>query len=111
MGHSFADIEESLSLERGGGIDTLEELADLGILHREFLNRVNLCPKCACCQVNFRETCPVCQSLDLDVERILLHFACAYSGVESEFEHGLELVCPKCRVQLEQLGQDVDLGL
>jgi hypothetical protein len=107
-GHSCPEIEESLALPRGGGLETLDELAHLGILKREFLNKINLCPRCERCQINFRETCPTCESLDLDVERILHHFACAYQGLESEFQQGLELVCPKCHLELRQLGQDFE---
>ena len=43
-----------------------------------------------------------------EIERMIQHFRCSYSGLESEFVEGLELVCPKCSRKLDTLGQDFD---
>lgn len=108
LGWRFARIEEQLELERGGGVEVLEELADLGLLKRELAGHVHVCTKCRHFHVNYRETCPGCSSVDNEVERLLHHFHCAYTGLESEFQRGIDLVCPRCRRKLFQLGQDFD---
>jgi hypothetical protein len=108
MGHIHADVDERLELPPGGSFPVLEELADLGLLQRELVNRVHLCADCSRCQINFREQCPSCESIDLQLESLVHHFRCGYTGLESEFVNGFELFCPKCRRQLFQLGQDFD---
>lgn len=108
LGHSCPAIDESLGLPPGGGLIVLASLAEHGLLRTELHNRIHTCPDCGRCQLNFRETCPICGSFDLEVERLIHHFSCAYSGLESEFQQGFELVCPKCRKTLDRLGQDFE---
>ena len=107
-GHSFQAIEDALSLAPGKGLEMLEDLADLGLLQRELFNRIHLCPHCDVCHLNFRESCPVCGAIDVEIERMIHHFHCGYVGLESEFSKGIELVCTKCRQRLDQLGQDFE---
>ena len=107
-GHALRDVEEALGLELGDSLELLEDLADLGLLKRELFNHVNLCPHCSACQINFREACPSCRTLEISIERLVHHFACAHVGPESEFSNGIDLVCPKCERVLHQLGQDFD---
>ena len=108
LGHAVPEVDERLGVAPGEGLNVLEDLADLGLLERELHNRIHVCPKCRRCQLNMREACPVCSSIDLDIERLIHHFHCAYSGLESEFENDLDLTCPKCRKPLRQLGQDFE---
>jgi len=107
-GHSFAAIEDALALAPGQGLTMLEDLADLGLLQRELFNRIHLCPHCGVCHLNFRESCPSCGSIEVEIERLIHHFHCGYVGLESEFSQGLDLICPKCRQRLDQLGQDFE---
>lgn len=107
-GHAFPEIEGPLGLSVGGAFELLEDLADRGLLDRTLHNTVHLCPHCSHCQINFRECCPVCDTIDVRIEGLVHHFRCAYVGVESEFQSGVELVCPKCRKRLDQLGQDFE---
>ncbi|HEU4418038.1 MAG TPA: hypothetical protein VFT55_03815 [Planctomycetota bacterium] len=108
IGHGYPNADRTLGVQTGEARTVLEELAELGLLRRELHNRVHVCPKCNRCQLNFRETCQNCDSLLLHIERLIHHFACAYIGLESEFVRGIEMVCPKCRNRLHQLGQDFD---
>lgn len=108
IGHGYPNADRTLAVQTGEARSGLEELAELGLLRRELHNRVHVCPKCNRCQLNFRETCQNCDSLLLHIERLIHHFACAYIGLESEFVRGIEMVCPKCRNRLHQLGQDFD---
>lgn len=108
LGWVHPSVEKGLDLPPGGGIETLEQLADLGLLTRTLHSHVWACPRCRRYHVNYRETCIGCGSIDIGVERLVHHFHCAYTGLESEFVQGLELHCPRCRRQLHQLGQDFD---
>jgi hypothetical protein len=108
LGHSIEEVDRLLGVAPGFGLGTLEELADLGLLARSLENVVHACASCGTWQINFRETCPACRSIDLDSERCLVHFACAYVGLESEFLSDGALVCPKCRATLSQLGADFE---
>lgn len=108
LGWRFPRIETELQLEPGGGFEVLEELADLGLLKRKLAGHVHVCSKCRHFHLNYRETCPGCGSVDNSIERLLHHFHCAYTGLEGEFQQGIELVCPRCRCKLFQLGQDFD---
>ena len=108
LGHAFPDVEALFGLPPGEGFDVLEDLADLGLVQRELHNRVHACPRCRRCQVNFREQCPSCDALEIRIEPLVHHFRCGYTGLESEYQQGLDLHCPKCRRQLFQLGQDFD---
>ncbi len=108
LGHRYPFAEEILELGPGPTVQALEELSDLGLFQRTLQNRVHVCSSCEECHLNFREECPRCDSIDLKVERVLHHFRCGYTGIESEFGSGLELSCPKCRRELFQLGQDFD---
>ncbi|MEM6570881.1 MAG: hypothetical protein AAF957_20885 [Planctomycetota bacterium] len=108
LGHSYPFASERLEADVETTLATLEDLADLGLLQRTLANRVHLCPSCERCQINFREQCTRCSSIDLSIERVLHHFRCGYIGIESEFRSGRDLVCPKCRRDLHQLGQDFD---
>lgn len=108
LGHTYPFACERLQTDARGATDTLEELANLGLLQRTLANRVHVCPSCENCQINFREQCTRCSSIDLSIERVLHHFRCGYTGIESEFKSGTDLVCPKCRHELRQLGQDFD---
>jgi len=108
LGHSCDIVDQHFDCEPGASLGELEDLADLGLLQRETFNRVHTCPNCEHCQINFREQCPSCASISLDRERIVHHFRCGYTGLESEFARDYDLVCPKCRKELFQLGQDFD---
>ncbi len=107
-GHTYPGVDDLLDAPAGRSLDVLEDLADLGLLTRDLTNVVHACPECRWCQLNFRETCPRCEAFDVRVERLLHHFSCGYTGLESEFIQGLDLTCPKCRNKLNQLGQDFD---
>ncbi len=108
LGHACPQLDSLLGLAPGGSLDVLEELADLGLLQRELSNLVHCCPRCQRGLLNLRQACPACASIDLSIERVLHHFACAWMGLESEFTQGFSLRCPKCHQELHQLGQDFE---
>ena len=108
LGHACPGVEHALRLQPGEGLAALEDLADLGLLSRELVNRVHVCPDCERAAINFRESCIDCGSLHIEVEPVLHHYRCAFTGLHSEFEQDLALVCPKCRRELYQIGRDFE---
>ena len=108
LGHGYPGAEQILKLDPDPTLATLEDLAELGLLSRELHNRVHVCPDCDTAAINFRETCIDCGSLRIEMEPVLHHFRCAYTGLQSEFEQDLALVCPKCRRELHQIGRDFE---
>ena len=71
-------------------------------------DRIHTCPSCEGNYLNFRETCPKCNSIDLKKEDVIHHFVCAYVGPASDFQQGDELICPKCSKRLRHIGIDFD---
>ena len=108
LGHRFPTIETAFGLTSGAGLELLEYLAELDLLGRELHNQVHTCPRCGHCQLNFREMCPACRSIDVRITRLILHFRCSYTAPEKLFESGMHLRCPKCQRRLNQLGQDFE---
>ncbi len=108
LGYAYRRVEAELSLAPGGGVGVLEELSDLSLLARELAGAVQVCPRCRHFHVHWRETCVGCGSIDIEIERLIHHFHCAYTGLEAEFQQGLDLHCPRCRRKLFQLGQDFE---
>ena len=83
-------------------------LCGQGLLQREFFDRFNVCARCNSARLHVREECSECRSSDLVEEPYLHHFKCAFQGPESQFRHGDDLVCPKCRRELSHFGFDYD---
>ena len=108
LGHAHHRLERHFDLRPGEAIRVLEDLADFGTLARKLSNRVYVCPNCRRWTINFRETCPNCSGLDVDVEGMIHHFACAYVGLDSEYRQGADLQCPKCKKRLNHIGLDYE---
>jgi CheY-like chemotaxis protein len=85
-----------------------ERLAHRGLLRRRFADRFHACASCDSHRLNVREECPSCRSADLSDVAVMHHFRCAYTGPETEFKLGADLVCPKCRQHLRHYGSDYD---
>ena len=78
------------------------------VLDRRLADKVHRCPNCAWHTLNFVEVCPRCRGIDIEIENVIHHFACAYVGAWSEFRHGVDLVCPKCDEKLRHMGMDYE---
>lgn len=88
--------------------ECLEKLASFGLLAREVVNRVRLCPECDDSRLNFREVCPNCKSLNILQQEMVTHFACAFSAPLQHFRRGGDLICPKCNQVLRHIGVDYE---
>lgn len=85
-----------------------ERLAAVGLLSRDFFDRLHVCPTCASSRLNVREECRECRHPDLASHALVHHFRCAFQAPEPEFRKGDRLVCPKCGKELRHFGVDYD---
>jgi len=112
LGFSYPAAEEILGVDGEKVISILDSLSNKGILSRNFFERLLRCPQCQ--SLNLRPTtqCPKCGSGDITRGRVLEHFVCGYVGLEGEFATKGRYICPKCKVELRNIGSDYQsLGL
>lgn len=86
----------------------LQNATEREYLRPKFIDKLHLCSNCYSAFINFRETCPKCESTDLVTENLIHHFVCAYVGPEHDFLSGDYMVCPKCNRLLRHIGVDYD---
>ena len=86
--------------------DILERYTEGGFLDREFYERVFLCPECFSSAVWFRDVCENCGSADLTRTELVHHYPCATVLAREMFGPPDQMVCPKCRQPLIDLGVD-----
>lgn len=89
-------------------IESMKRLERAELVQSLFYDRFNICPKCDSTRMIVREVCPICQSTHLREEYYLHHYRCAWQAPESDFRQGEDLVCPKCRYELNHFGKDYD---
>jgi hypothetical protein len=78
------------------------------LLHRNYADTSHICHKCNSGFLNYREECPKCREHNLQVRVLIHHFRCAHVATEQNFVRGDKLVCPKCSMELKNLGVDYD---
>jgi predicted RNA-binding Zn-ribbon protein involved in translation (DUF1610 family) len=83
--------------------DTLEEMANAGLLERHFYSKELSCPKCGSINVSMRFHCPKCDSTNIKRKKIIEHVVCGFVAPEEEFKEGK---CPKCGRELKRMGVD-----
>lgn len=89
-------------------IALLEYCADLGLLHRTLHNRLRTCPTCSGSNINYREICPRCSSIDIHKEQVIHHFTCGHVAQLADYVDGKGLLCPKCGLNLKHIGADYE---
>ncbi len=90
-------------------IPVLSALEKRGRLRGDFVTRRHACINCRSGFLNFIETCPDCGSANLEVDDLVHHFRCAYTGPIWEYQQeDIPLSCPKCDRELRQIGVDYD---
>ncbi len=95
-------------LETDDILPLVDRLSKEHLIETEFFDRLHHCPDCSSARLIVREECPSCKSAQLEEQSYLHHFRCAYQGPESDFLHGDDLQCPKCRRKLAHFGTDYD---
>lgn len=108
ISYSYPEVEHFFMVNGEIAFQLLDGLADEGFLDRQLINRIHVCPTCSHHNLNFRETCPKCNSIDIQLEPLIHHFPCAYVGAVSDFQDGIHLICPKCDKTLRHIGLDYE---
>lgn len=108
VGYSYPVPQALLNVSPGVEFEMLEGLEEAQLLTGDLVDKVNVCPYCEHTQLNFRELCPNCNSIDIQEETTIHHYRCSYVGRESAFQNMDELVCPKCSRELRHIGVDYD---
>ncbi|WP_374461445.1 hypothetical protein [Chryseobacterium taeanense] len=90
------------------GRDLLHHAFEHDLLRREYVDTSHICKKCNSGFLNYREECPKCKEHNLQVRVLIHHFRCAYVGTEPRFQKGDKLICPKCSMELKNIGVDYD---
>jgi len=107
-GFRYPAAEEVIHTAPGEERGLLEQMADLGLLERQFADKVRLCPDCSRFEINLREVCPSCGSLNVAVVDMIRHFHCGHVAPETAFTQGVHKVCPGCNRALRHLGVDYE---
>lgn len=89
---------------------TLDSLVRKGFLKSELVDKVITCTACGSANVRVRKLCPECNSLRLRKEVLIEHLSCGAIDRQSAFESlNGGLVCPRCNVKLQTMGEDYRL--
>ena len=108
--YSYPVLNEFFGISPGEGFSILRELHSENVLSRTLFDKVGLCPTCNFHTLNFREVCPKCRSLEIEIESIYHHFSCGYVGPADDFRDPVkdEMHCPKCDKVLRHIGLDYE---
>ncbi len=80
-----------------------------GLIERDGLvDRLRACHSCGGSHLNYVDSCPHCDSIDIEEERAIHCFTCGHVAEERSFERAERLVCPKCQTRLRHIGTDYD---
>ncbi|MFT5789735.1 MAG: hypothetical protein ACI8SJ_001854 [Shewanella sp.] len=85
------------SLKRKGWIES-----------NRLINRVRFCGACQSGHLNYIDTCPQCQSIEIEMQASLHCFNCGHIGKQDSFKKKLGLSCPNCTQNLRHIGVDYD---
>ena len=107
-GYSYPRIDHMLDSKSNKLFEAFDFLAEQRLLEPIFYDKCHFCPECHSGFINFKEVCPKCYNVDIEAEALIHHFECAYVGLEHEFRHSHQLICPKCDKELFHIGVDYD---
>jgi diguanylate cyclase (GGDEF)-like protein len=106
-GHFYPDVLK-ITGELENEEDYLDALSERGFFIKRLRNRVRLCDLCDSYQINYREVCPVCSSIDIVKGQMIHHFECGHVDSLESFKQGTAFVCPKCDQTLRHIGIDYE---
>jgi CheY-like chemotaxis protein len=104
-GFSYDEAENIMGTASKETALILESLAKQGLLLKRDFEKILVSPN-GSIQLLPVERCPSCDSSQLTRGQLIEHFGCGHIGLEEEFMHGLNQVCPKCHRELKLIGTD-----
>lgn len=104
-GFSYPEAEEIMGVSTKEAVVILESLAKQELLVKKNFEKIMAAPN-GSMQLVPVEKCPTCDSSDLIRGQLVEHFTCGFIGLEDEFLHGMDQVCPKCHRELKLIGTD-----
>ena len=81
-------------------ISLLDELVSKQLINKKEKGGVVLCPNCGHHTSMLIFSCPRCRSTSIEVKESIFHEECGYVGLTDEFINGIELRCPRCKLNL-----------
>lgn len=109
----YTEAERILDDGDGRAYETLEELADLGVLTREFQYKEYVCPSCTAPKLRFTTRCGSCGSLHTLETDVDFHLGCGHPDEEAAFRTDAaadEWSCPECGAIVDP-AEDLDRRL
>ncbi len=93
-------------------IRQLQSLRDRGLIVEDrLIDRIRHCPHCNGCHLNFVDTCPLCESINIHHQQFLHCFTCGHVDTEESFIDPAGLKCSNCQTKLRHIGADYDRAL
>ena len=83
-----------------------EDLADRGLLAKNFAERFHVCGACESHRMNVREECPSCRSSDIGAVKMLRHLRCGGVAAEDDCRRDGRFSCSACARDLGRYGTD-----
>ena len=112
LGYIYPMLTANLDFQREEkALEILDMAEQQGFLTSAYIDSLYTCNNCYNSYLLFRETCPNCQSANVESEEQIHHFPCAYVGPVSDFKSPIDptvLECPKCERELKHIGVDYD---
>ena len=100
----YAEAERILDADDGAPYEELEELAELGILSRDFQGKDYVCPGCNATRMRFTTGCRSCGSLHTLETELDVHLDCGHADEEAAFfadDDSEEASCPECEAAVD----------
>jgi hypothetical protein len=92
--------------------DFLQSLMNRELISmEELIDEIQTCPFCQGGLLNFKNSCPNCQSIDIKAQQFIHCFTCANIAPMDEFLRLEKLICPRCNAKLRHIGIDYDKPL
>ena len=105
-GISYPKVESLTGFSRKKTLEMLSTLSMDGILIKEFIGNLLICPICGSPAFTITPTCPLCGSSKIIGDSALEHLDCGYVDFERNFKKDGKLICPKCGKSLTAIGVD-----
>ncbi|MFQ5864802.1 MAG: response regulator [bacterium] len=109
LGYEYPEAAKFLQPEVvGEEIVTLEQLAEKNHLDRVLYDLIHVCPSCGHHDLNFRDMCPQCKSIEVRTVDVIVHIKCGHRALEYEFHQNGQKICPACHRALSGEGVDFE---